>query len=196
MKILAIADRQFNLNLIELIEKNNIELVILLGDLKYIDLYDLENSPVLVIGVLGNHCGFDYFENLKAINLHKKKILYKNYVFLGYQGCPLYKGGEYESTQEDCSLFFEKASKCDILISHSPAKYINSTNDKPHDGFLGIYNYILKHNPKFFFHGHSYPDENQKISKLNDTIIYYVNGVEIIDLSLIDINTLPKVKEY
>jgi len=197
MKISALADRKIDQDLKKLIKDESIELVLLLGDLKYIDICDLEEVKVPIIGILGNHCSFDYISKLKGYNLHNKKLSILGESFFGYQGCPYYKGGEFESSQEECLEKIENLTGCfSILISHSPAKGINSTIESPHEGFEGLTLFLEKFKPKFFFHGHSYPDKPQKISIYDKTIVYFVEGLEIIETQSLLNKTYPKSTMY
>lgn len=196
MKILALADRKITQDLVELVQKESIDMVLLLGDLKFNEIQDLSEVTIPVVGVLGNHCSFDYFPNLNGVNCHLKKIDIKDLSFFGYEGCPYYKGGEFESTQDECEdLIEEYGEYADILIAHSPASGINSS-DSPHEGFDGLLNYINKYKPRFFFHGHSYPPIEQKISKYGETIVVYVSGLEIIDLNSFNSQEYPISKKY
>lgn len=196
MKILALADRKISEDLPALIKIHNIQLVLLLGDLKYNEICDLEEVEVPILGVLGNHCSFNYLENLQAKNLHLNPVTCLSYSFLGYQGCPYYKGGEYESSQEKCSKELETQGKCDILISHSPAEGINSSIS-PHEGFIGLRDYLDNFSPLLFFHGHSYPTLEQKISRYKNTTVVFVSGLEIFDINeLLEIKNLPEAKTY
>lgn len=196
MKILALADRKINDDLVSLVKKQGVDLVLLLGDLKYNEIQDLAEVQVPVVEVLGNHCSFNYLPNLKAHNAHLVSVSLKGLTFFGYQGCPFYKGGQFESTQEECAKSLgEKSVPCDIFIAHSPAEGINSSSS-PHEGFNAFISYLKLHRPKFFFHGHSYPPRDQKVSLFEDTIVYHVEGVEIIDLNLLLGLSLPPAKAY
>lgn len=53
------------------------------------------------------------------------------------------------------------------------------------------------HSPKFFFHGHSYPNEEQKVSVYNETFIIYVNRLDIFDLDeILEKKTLSSACSY
>lgn len=197
MKILALADRRIHEDLISLINKEKIELVILLGDLKFIDIEELKDSPVPVIGVYGNHCQSDYLEEgLNAFNCHLQEFKHQGYSFLGFEGCPFYKGNEREYTQSQCDTLLQSALGVDIFISHSPAQGINSSQQSPHEGFKAIREYLEKYQPKYYFHGHSYPPKELAKSKFNHTIVVYVSGWEVIDLSKLEIDSLPNSQGY
>jgi Icc-related predicted phosphoesterase len=197
MKILAIADRRIYENLPEIIKTSSIDLVILLGDLKYIDICDLVDSSVPILGVYGNHCMSNYFKELNAINVHMMLTKFGNYKIFGFEGCPDYKFQDHEFSQDEAQSLLEGSPGCDILIAHSPAFGINSSEQPPHEGFIGLTNYLNLHRPKFFFHGHSYPPDSQKISIYNDTIVYWVSGAEVIDLDqLVSLKNLPIAKSY
>lgn len=188
MKILALADRRINEDIIQLIEDNQIGLVLLLGDLKFIDIEELKNTQIPIFGVYGNHCVDDYFPYINALNLHLNTTEFNGYTFLGFEGCPYYKGFKHEYEQDKAESLLNNQPSCNILISHSPASGINSTDSSPHQGFTALTKYIETHQPTYFFHGHSYPDKEQKISKYKKTIVFYISGYEIIDL-----NNLPTV---
>lgn len=198
MKILALADRSVNENILSIIEKEEIDLVLLLGDLKYIDIAELKDAPVPIVGVVGNHCSFDYLESLNAKNAHGKIVKINDLSFFGYRGCPYYKGGQFESTQEECDrIIRENGEYADIFISHSPAEGINSTATSPHEVFRGLREYLTKHSSRLYFHGYSYPSKNQKISKFNDTVVYFVEGMEVIDAQeLLSLEGLPEATTY
>jgi Icc-related predicted phosphoesterase len=197
MRILAIADRQFNLALPEYIAKNAIDLVLLLGDLKFIDICDLAEVKIPILGVYGNHCSGDYFPEIKAKNAHLTEQRIQGYSFLGFEGCPYYKGGKHEYSQEEALRLLNESNPVDILIAHSPAAGINSSNQEPHQGFDALKLYLENNSPKFFFHGHSYPPETQKVSRFNKTIVYWVEGVEVIDLNQLSLKSnLPLARSY
>lgn len=139
MKVLALADRSHHENLKEIIDLNNIDIVILLGDLKYIDVCGLERSEHTSDRCLhGNHCTSHYLEKLKFINCHMQQHMINNLSFIGFKGCPYYKGGEHEFDQEEAERLLGLAPKSDILLAHSPAAGINSNEESPHQGFDGL----------------------------------------------------------
>ena len=197
MKLLALADRRISESLPDLIERESIELVLLLGDLKFIDICDLVDAKIPIIGVYGNHCISDYMAEIHAMNAHLKLCSVKGFNIFGFEGCPYYKGEDHEFSQEEAnSLIGSNSPKCDILIAHSPASGINSSHQAPHQGFEALKQYLEVHSPKYFFHCHSYPPESQKISRFNKTIIYWVSGAEVIDLELLAKGIFLKSQPY
>lgn len=196
MKILAVADRRVLESLPEMITNHSVDAVFLLGDLKFIDICDLVDVSVPIIGVYGNHCMSDYFPKLNAMNAHLKLNRIKGYSVFGFEGCPYYKGEAHEFTQTKARDLLKDSPRSDILIAHSPASGMNSSSEAPHQGFEALKEYLEEHSPRFFFHGHSYPNENQKVSKFNNTIIYWVSGAEIIDLNKLSLSGLPDAAPY
>src|SRR5271154_435972 len=79
MKILVLADRRINESLPDIIKKESIDLVLLLGDLKFIDICDLAEVNIPIVGVYGNHCVSDYFLEIKAENIHLLTTKIKGY---------------------------------------------------------------------------------------------------------------------
>ena len=197
MKIIAISDHTFDNNLLKKYLKDEIKFIFLLGDLKYIDLLELKDVNIPIIGIYGNHCKGDYFKNLNAFNVHDN-IYNNNIKITGIKGCPPYKGGNHEISENQAKQILQNKEKVDILISHSPGKGINNTNKNPHEGFKAITDYIDKNEPALFMHGHSYPPNKQKISIYKNTLCYYVEGLEIIDLNNLyeNFNQYPNASSY
>lgn len=88
MKTLILADEKPKESLIKLAQ--NCEIIIVLGDLFYSDLKELENINLPKIGIHGNH-DFDkaynpnqedFFPGLGIIDLHLKTYKFKEFVFL------------------------------------------------------------------------------------------------------------------
>lgn len=189
MRILFIADYISKIPSLE-----EVDLIVLLGDLDGDKLAWLKDVDILKIGVYGNHCRNDYFKKLNIQNMHLKESKIGDIRFFGLEGCVKYKGADKEYSQVEYYNMLKDFQETDVFISHCPPEGIN---DNPQDSsHLGVD--ILREKLsgiKLFVHGHSYP--KQKWSVINDTWILYVHGYEYVDLNDLPIRkSLPKAKSY
>lgn len=186
MVILAIADRAPSESIKVLVNKYSVDLICLLGDLDYFMLLELEKiNDIPKIGVYGNHCSGNYFNQLGIINLHIQTFEYKGLLFGGFEGSIRYKESEYAKmyTQEEGLKLLADFPAVDVFIAHSPPFGINDeTDSSSHQGFIAIKEYIEKNKPKYFLHGHTYPTKENIVEKYQDTEIIYVYGDKIINI--------------
>lgn len=196
MKVLAIADYIENSSQVkENILQHRPDVILTLGDLKREDLEYLKDLSLPKFGIYGNHCDEDYLLPLNIKNLHLKHQTFNNLTWSGFEGCVLYKNAPRQYFQQQATQLLFHTDKADIMLSHAPPAGVNDNIlSDSHLGFEAFREYIKNHSPKFWFHGHAYPKKSQKISKLNNTIIIYVHGVEVFDLDEIDINKIPEAK--
>ncbi len=185
MKILAIADRPPRKGLKELVERENIDIVCLLGDLGYFELIELNQiANIPKIGVCGNHCSGNYFSDLGIIDVHLKTFEFKGLIFGGFEGSHKYKEDPYAKmyTQDQASELLKDFPYVDIFLSHSPPEGINDETDDAHIGFRALKLYVEEKSPKYFFHGHTYPKAEDEVRQYRDTKIVYVHGDKIIEI--------------
>ncbi|MEI6490743.1 MAG: metallophosphoesterase [bacterium] len=184
MKILAIADRPPRKGLKELVEKEGVDLIVTLGDLEYLQLVELNNINLPKLGVYGNHCSGNYFNDLNIKNMHLQTFEFGGLIFGGFEGSNKYKDDEYAKmyTQEQAKELLKDFPYVDVFLSHSPPKGINDEDDTAHVGFEALRTYIEEKKPKYFFHGHTYPKKGEEVTKLGDTEIIYVQGDRIVNL--------------
>jgi len=191
VKILTISDTVFHSSQLKDYINKDIDLIITLGDLKESFLIDLQKFSCPKIGIYGNHCNSNYLEDdfFEIKNIHLTHIKIKDLLIYGFEGCVKYKGGNYQYSQEECLSLFSPSLNVNTLICHAPPFGVNdSLSSESHKGFIAIRDFIDKYRPKYVFHGHSYPSINQKISKINNTVVFYCNGIELWDL-----NKLPEI---
>ena len=186
MKILAIADRAPSKSILSLVKENSVELICTLGDLDFFALQELEKiNDIPKIGVYGNHCSGQYFDSLGIKNLHLQTFEYKGLVFGGFEGSLRYKESSYAKmyTQEESQTLLKDFSRVDVMLAHSPPFGINDEKDSTsHQGLIGLKEYVENKKPKYFLHGHTYPDAENLVLKYQDTNIIYVFGEKIIEL--------------
>ena len=186
MKILAIADRPPSTNLKTLLDQNNPEIIVTLGDLDQSDINGLEmvnNIPKL--GVYGNHDSGMYMKELGIIDMHLKTYKYKGIIFGGFQGCVRYKENPTAImyTQEEAKKMLENFPKVDVMLAHCPPYGINDDiSEIAHTGFIALKEYLEKQSPKYLFHGHTYPSPADLKTEYLDTKIVYVFGEKIITI--------------
>jgi hypothetical protein len=187
MKILAIADRPPREKIKSILEKNSdIDLICTLGDLDYFSLIALQNiKDIPKIGVYGNHCSGKYFDELGIVNLHLKTFEHKGLIFGGFEGSVRYKNDQYAKmyTQEEAESLLKNFPVVDILLAHCPPYGINDEpNELAHQGFHALRKYIETQKPKYLFHGHTYPKDEEMITQYQDTQITYVYADKIIQI--------------
>jgi uncharacterized protein len=186
MKILAIADRPPRESIAKIIKEQPIDVICTLGDLDFFSLADLENiSNIPKIGVYGNHCSGKYFEPLGIKNMHLATWECEGILFGGFEGSVRYKSNPDAKmyTQEEATKMFENFPRVDVFISHCPPYGINDEpNDLSHQGFQALRNYLEDKKPKYLFHGHTYPINDQLVTKFIETEIVYVYRDKVIDI--------------
>ncbi len=170
MKILLLADAKPEIPLKEL--SKDCELIILLGDLFYDWIRELNEIDLPKIGIHGNHEEEGILEKVGAIDLHLKIFEHKGITFTGFDGDMAYVFAEndlpYRENTNSQKLkseleLLKKHPKVDVFISHWPSF---GTLDIPHvvghRGLKAFRTYIDKVKPKYHFHGHIHK-KNQSI---------------------------------
>ncbi|EKD43518.1 MAG: metallophosphoesterase [uncultured bacterium] len=186
MNILAIADRKPSKSISRLITENNVDIICTLGDLEYFDIHELEDvKDIPKIGVYGNHCSGNYFEQLGIKNMHLQTFEYKGVIFGGFEGSLKYKESKYAKmyTQEEAVALMKDFPTVDVFLAHSPPFGINDeAGSTSHQGLIALKDYVENKKPKYFLHGHTYPTFENLVTKHEDTNIVYVFGDKIITI--------------
>lgn len=186
MKILAIADRPPTQSIKTLLSTENIELIITLGDLDFFGLKELQNiTSVPKIGVYGNHCSGNYFDDLGIHNMHLQTWEYQGMTFGGLEGCVRYKQNPEAImyTQEEADRLLQNFPYVDVFLAHCPPYGVNDDpSEISHTGYTALSQYIELQHPKHLLHGHTYPTEKTLITEFKGTQIHYIYQEKIIDL--------------
>jgi Icc-related predicted phosphoesterase len=187
MKILAIADRPPRKKVKEIIKENpDIEIIFLLGDLTIFDLEGLQDiTHIPKIGIYGNHCSGNYFEKFGIINLHLTTFEYKGIIFGGFEGSVRYKNDPYAKmyTQEEAFSLMDGFPYVDVMLTHCPPYGVNDEPEElAHQGFKALSLYLDEKMPKYLFHGHTYPTNENIVKRYKNTNIVYVYEDNIIDI--------------
>lgn len=185
MKILAIADHQPKIDLVEAVRAHQIDLVVTLGDLTREDILALERiTDVPKIGVYGNHDSGTYMQELGIWDVHCKTWDYQGLRFGGFQGCVRYKDNPdaIMCTQDEASQLFAGFPPVDVFLTHCPPRGINDEEEIAHQGFDGLRDYLDRTQPKLLMHGHTYPSEETLTKQHGPTRIEYVSEYKIITI--------------
>lgn len=187
VKLLVIADRPPIEDSKQVVEQNQVDLVVTLGDLDGASLASLkEITNIPKIGVYGNHCSGNYFEGVGINNMHMMTWQYKGVIFGGFQGSLRYKKDPLAImyTQDEAEHLFTHFPYVDVLLTHSPPLGIHDEpNDPVHQGLSAIRNYVDKHQPKYVLHGHVYVSPDVLRTKHGDTEVVFVYRQQVIELN-------------
>jgi Icc-related predicted phosphoesterase len=187
MNILAISDRPPKVSIKKTVLEHHIDLICTLGDLEYLQIKELADiTTIPKLGVYGNHCSGNYFDDLGIKNMHLQTFEYKGITFGGFEGSIKYKDDPYAKmyTQEQADDLLKDFHCVNVLLCHSPPFGINDESDPAHIGFKALKKYLEEKKPKYLFHGHTYPQGNKIIKKFLDTEIIYVYGDMVISIEL------------
>lgn len=185
MNVLAIADRQPKINILEVVQRNNVELIITLGDLTREDILQLEQiKNIPKIGVYGNHDSGTYMPELGIWDMHLKLWDYNGLKFGGFQGCVRYKDNPdaIMYTQEEASQLMKNFPKVDVFICHCPPRGINDEEEIAHQGFQALRDYIDYQKPKILLHGHTYPTDETIVKQHGSTQIEYIYEYKLLTI--------------
>lgn len=187
MRILAIADRPPKTPIRETVEKEKIDLIVTLGDLELMQIRELATIKGLPkLGVYGNHCSGNYFEDLGIVNMHLHVVEHQGIRFGGFEGCVRYKESSWAKmyTQEDAIELLRAFPRVDVMLTHCPPFGINDDpEDNAHIGFIALREYVDREKPRFLFHGHTYPSKESLITLYKETNIEYVYGDRVIEIN-------------
>jgi len=177
MNVLAIADRRPRIDILDVVQKNNIELIITLGDLTREDILQLEQvNTIPKIGVYGNHDSGMYMSELGIWDMHMKVWDFQGLIFGGFQGCVRYKENPdaIMCTQQEATQLMVNFPKVDVFICHCPPRGINDEEEIAHQGFDVLRDYVDREQPKVLMHGHTYPTEENVVKQHGLTRIEYI----------------------
>lgn len=131
--------------------------VILMGDHSRRDVEDIlwvipEDRPVY--GLLGNHDGYDLYEDTKVLPLGNGVHMIDGISVAAFNGGVKYKNSQTcMYSQEEMLALSEKLPGANICLSHSNP-YIKEDKDYAHVGFMGITEYVYRRKIPLLIHGH------------------------------------------
>jgi uncharacterized protein len=186
MKIIAIADRPPRTPIRETVERERPDLIVTLGDL---DMYALRGLDMITtvpkIGVYGNHCSGNYFEDLGIENMHLKTKEIGGVLFGGFEGSVRYKPGDAPLyTEEEAAALLRDFPYVDVMIAHSPPRGMHDEDDPAHQGLAALRAYVLEKRPRYFLHGHTYVSTGLREDALGDTKVVHIYADQVLRLDV------------
>lgn len=191
MRVLAFADRRPQIaDIPALIASEQIDVVCLLGDLDFSYFPGLLDTPVLKLGVYGNHCRGDYLgEWLGAHHLGGRvvgQVGPSAWRVGGLDGCPRYKpNGDHQYSEPEIEAVLASMSPyapLDLLLTHCPPRGVNDHDDTAHRGWVALERWLARHPVRYMLHGHTYPEDENAVTLLHGCEIHYVHGHRVLDL--------------
>ena len=190
MRLLALADRPFHVDVATLAEQRGVDAVVCLGDLQPSWLESLERVRLPKLGVYGNHDGEPYMEWFGIEDVHMRRIdLDRGPAFVGFEGCVSYRpergrgpaGPTY--SQRRAARLARRLPGADVLLCHCPPLGVNDDPDDPaHVGYSALRDWVLEHEPRYLLHGHTHPQPGRIATRLGRTRVVYVNGAKVLDV--------------
>ena len=196
MKILAVADiviPQLTQKIDGKLSISGIDCILSCGDLppEYLALLrDRYDAPLLY--VLGNHdLRYDQ-PPAGCVHLDRKLLVVQDQRIMGLSGSRWYNGGVNQYTEQQMlstirSMFFQLLVKrgVDIIVAHSPPRYIHDAEDPCHRGFNCFRRLIERYRPKCFIHGHIHRDftsDAERVSEFASTRIVNCYGYTVFEI--------------
>lgn len=69
--------------------------------------------------------------------------------------------------------------------THCPPLGVNDDlSDPVHTGWTALADYLRRCRPRYLLHGHAYPREDELVTRVGDTEVVYVSGVQLVELDL------------
>jgi Icc-related predicted phosphoesterase len=183
MRLLVLADQPPHVPLPALLECHEPDVVVTLGDLQPELLDPIARYDIPLLGVYGNHDDGRYLEAANATDLHLTSATVDGVTFAGFEGCVRYKRGvPLQYTQEEASALARRLPPADVLVSHSPPRGIHEEpDDRVHEGFDGLRDYVEAVQPRLVLHGHT-PAPPRASERLGATCVVHVVGHRLIEL--------------
>jgi Icc-related predicted phosphoesterase len=183
MRLLVLADEESWLPLPAIVASHQPDAIVTLGDLDPDVLDPLGRFPIPVLGVYGNHDDGRYLEAANTTNLHLRSAELGGLTFAGFEGCVRYtRGAPLQYTQKEASKLARRLPAADVLISHSPPRGIHEEpDDRAHQGFDGLRDYVERVAPRIHLHGHT-PAPPRRSRRLGRTTVIHVVGHQVVDV--------------
>lgn len=166
LRTFAIADIHFpdNFRMMEL-SPDQFDLVLTLGDISAETLdYILFMARYIecVVGIPGNHDpkivpGLD--------DLHCRVIEYKGIRIGGFGGANREDKAAHHYSEATAAKKMRKMPAVDLFISHAPPASTAVNEGPMHRGFQAFDDYIAKHQPRYWLHGHLHKRNTQKLGR-------------------------------
>lgn len=129
------------------------DVVLTLGDIDVdtLDYILFMGRAVPAYGVPGNH---DPKDVPGLANLHCKVVDVNGLKIGGFGGCRRYKDAPWHFVEKQVARSMKRMPPVDIFISHAPPLATSADEDEIHRGFAAFDDYIARHHPAYWLHGH------------------------------------------
>jgi len=109
-----------------------------------------------ILAVKGNHDSNADFP-APIVNLHLHTFDFRDVRFGGFSGSWKYKPkGHHLFEQSDVAEALDSFPKVDVFVAHNSPRLIHDRDDEVHHGFTAFNDYIARHHPRIFLHGHQH----------------------------------------
>ncbi len=172
------------------VKKGAVDLILGCGDLPPEYLARLKASyDVPLFYVLGNHDIRHQQVGHGCLNISGRIFEMHGCAFLGFSGSRWYNGNpnqyrEREMRAQIRRLWFSlwRLKRLDVLVTHAPPRHIHDAEDRCHKGFNCYRDFIRRHQPRYFIHGHIHrlfecPDE--RVSVVDTTRVINSYGYHV-----------------
>lgn len=183
MRLLALADEAPFLPLGRLVETHRPDAVVALGDLEPDDLDPVARFDVPVLGVYGNHDDGLYLQAANATDLHLRSVGLDGTTFAGFEGSPRYvRGAKLQFSQAQARRLCRRIPAADVLVTHAPPAGVHEEpDDRAHEGFAGLREYVERVQPRLHLHGHT-PAPPRGDVRIGQTVVVHVVGHRLLVL--------------
>lgn len=177
MVLLAVADQEPHIPLASLVRQHRPDVVVTLGDLTPDLLDPLARTGVPVLGVYGNHDDGRYLGAANTSDVHLRRVEIGGVSFTGFEGCVRYKpGAPLQYDQRQARRLARRLPAADVLLAHSPPKGIHDDDDdRAHEGFEALRDYLERRRPRLMLHGHT-PAPSRGVTRVGPTTVVHVVG--------------------
>jgi uncharacterized protein len=158
------------------------DLLISLGDLwdKTIEKACRRHEWKKVYGIKGNHDSNAPFPSF-VTPLHCSTDTFCGLSFGGFDGSWKYKPrGHFLFEQDEVRNMLRNFPRVDVFVAHNSPAGVHERDLDVHQGFNAFMEYLLKHQPKFFIHGHQHVN---RVTMIGDTQVIGVFGENLIELA-------------
>ena len=187
MKILIVSDEEcpFLWDYYTPGKLDGIDLIISCGDLnsKYLSfLVTMAKCPVLYVH--GNHdTGYKQNPPEGCDCIDDAIVVYNGVRIMGLGGCRKYHPGAHQYTEKQMRLRMallhwkmKLLGGIDILVAHAPPEGLGDDDDPAHWGFAAFREFLDRHHPPYFVHGHVHMTYGHNIPRVRD-----YNGTTLIN---------------
>ena len=116
-----------------------------------------------IFAVKGNHDSAAKFAE-PIVNLHRQTYEFRGVRFGGFGGSWKYKPkGHHLFEQDEVEAALTSFPAVDVFVSHNSPRMIHDRDDDVHIGFVGLMNYIGRHQPRYLLHGHQHVNQETSV---------------------------------